>query len=135
LSATIEERAVVVSKSVARFNRRVTNRVTGRFADRLPGFGVITHVGRKSGRAYRTPVNVFAVPGGFLVALTYGPDADWVRNVLAAGGCDLETRGRVHHLTGPQISHDSDQRGVPWPVRQILRLIGVADFLKLTERA
>src|SRR5258708_9874623 len=41
----------------------------GRFAARLPGFGIVTHVGRKSGRIYRTPVNVFREPDGFLIAL------------------------------------------------------------------
>src|SRR5438445_9228949 len=91
---------------LAAFNLAVTNRITGRFAARLPGFGVVTHVGRKSGRPYRTPVNVFAVPDGYLFALTYGKDSDWVRNVLAAGGCDLQTRGRVLRLTGPEIIHD-----------------------------
>ena len=44
---------------VAAFNLAVTNRITSRFAARLPGFGILTHVGRKSGRIYRTPVNVF----------------------------------------------------------------------------
>jgi hypothetical protein len=43
---------------VAAFNSAVTNRITSRFADRLPGFGILTHVGRKSGRVYLTPVNV-----------------------------------------------------------------------------
>jgi hypothetical protein len=57
---------------VAAFNLAVTNRITSRFAARLPGFGILTHVGRKSGRVYRTPVNVFRVPEGFLIALTYG---------------------------------------------------------------
>src|SRR5579864_611651 len=77
---------------VAAFNLAVTNRITSRFAARLPGFGMLTHVGRKSGRVYRTPVNVFRAPEGFLIALTYGRDSEWVRNVLAAGGCKLETR-------------------------------------------
>jgi hypothetical protein len=45
---------------VAAFNLAVTNRITSRFAARLPGFGILTHVGRKSGRVYRTPVNVFS---------------------------------------------------------------------------
>ena len=35
---------------VAAFNLAVTNRITSRFAARLPGFGILTHVGRKSGR-------------------------------------------------------------------------------------
>jgi hypothetical protein len=39
---------------VAAFNSVVTNRITGRFAARLPGFGILTHVGRKSGRTALT---------------------------------------------------------------------------------
>jgi hypothetical protein len=78
---------------VAAFNLAVTNRVNSRFAARLPGFGILTHVGRKSGRVCRTPVNVFRAPEGFLIALTYGRDSEWVRNVVAAGACQLETRG------------------------------------------
>ena len=54
---------------VAAFNLAVTNRIISRFAARLPGFGILTHVGRKSGRVYRTPVNVFRAPEGFLIAL------------------------------------------------------------------
>ena len=77
---------------VAAFNLAVTNRITSRFAARLPGFGILTHAGRKSGRLYRTPVNVFRAPEGFLIALTYGRESEWVKNVLAAGGCKLETR-------------------------------------------
>src|SRR5258708_40178329 len=88
---------------VAAFNLAVTNKITGRFAARLPGFGIITHMGRKSGRVYRTPVNVFQAPNGFLVALTYGRESEWVKNVLAAGGCQVETRGRRYQLTAPTI--------------------------------
>src|SRR5258705_13272354 len=55
---------------LARVNIVLTNRITSRFAARLPGFGILTHVGRKSGRVYRTPVNVFRVSEGFLIALT-----------------------------------------------------------------
>ncbi len=30
---------------VAAFNLDVTNRITSRFANRLPGFGILTHIG------------------------------------------------------------------------------------------
>jgi len=63
-------------RRVAAFNLAITNRITSRFAARLPGFGILTHVGRKSGRIYRTPVNVFREPDGFLIALTYGRDSE-----------------------------------------------------------
>jgi deazaflavin-dependent oxidoreductase (nitroreductase family) len=113
-------------------NRVVTNRITGLFAGRAPGFGVIVHLGRRSGRQYRTPVNVFGTPGGYLVALTYGPDSDWVKNVVAGNGCELEVRGRRVRLTDPTIVHDESRRDVPLVVRTILRLLGVTDFLRLT---
>ena len=117
---------------VAAFNLAVTNRITSRFANRLPGFGILTHVGRKSGRVYRTPVNVFRAPEGFLIALTYGRDSEWVKNVLSAGGCQLETRGLVYQLSAPTIVHDPTRRRFPLPVRMILGIIGANDFMQLS---
>jgi deazaflavin-dependent oxidoreductase (nitroreductase family) len=122
-----------LSRRVARFNERVTNRLTRPLAPHAPGFGVVVHTGRTSGRVYRTPVNVFAHEGRFAVALTYGREAEWVKNVLAAGGCTLVTRGRRHQLTDPEVVHDDDLAEVPAFVRPVLRLIGVADFLLLGE--
>jgi len=122
-------------RPVARFNRRVTNRILGPLAPYLPGFGVVVHRGRKTGRLYRTPVNVFPKPGGWVVALTYGPDSDWVRNVLADGGCTLETRGRAVRLTGPRLVHDEQRRAVPAPLRVLGGLGDVSDFLVLDRAA
>ena len=117
---------------VAAFNLAVTNRITSRFAARLPGFGILTHIGRKSGRVYRTPVNVFRTPDGFLVALTYGRESEWVRNVIAAGACQLETRGVQYRLSAPTIVHDPTRRRFPIPVQIVLRLIGADDFMQLS---
>ena len=117
---------------VAAFNLAVTNRITSRFADRLPGFGILTHLGRRSGKVYRTPVNVFRAPEGFLIALTYGRESEWVKNVLAAGGCELETRGVRYQLFAPTIVHDPTRRRFPLPVRIVLRLIGATDFMQLS---
>lgn len=117
---------------VAAFNLVVTNRITSLFAAHLPGFGIVTHIGRKSGRVYRTPVNVFRESGGFLIALTYGRDSEWVKNVLAAGGCQLETRGVRYQLSAPTIVHDPSRRRFLLPVRVILGLIGANEFLQLS---
>jgi deazaflavin-dependent oxidoreductase (nitroreductase family) len=118
---------------LARFNLRFTNHLTGPFAARLPGLGVIVHTGRRSGRRYRTPVTVFAAPGGYVVALIYGVDSQWVRNVVAAGGCELDTRGRREQLTGPVVFHDETRSRVAPAVRPILRMLGVADFMQLSK--
>jgi hypothetical protein len=68
---------------LAKINIAVTNRVTSLFAGWLPGFGILTLVGRKSGKVYRTPVNVFRGSNGFIIALTYSSQSEWVKNVLA----------------------------------------------------
>jgi deazaflavin-dependent oxidoreductase (nitroreductase family) len=119
-------------RSIARMNRRVTNHLLSGLATRLPGFGVVVHTGRRSLRQYRTPVNVFRRGDRYIIALTYGPNADWVRNVLAHGGCTLETQGRTLHLSRPHLYHDESRRPVPAPVRLVLGLVNVNDFLELT---
>jgi deazaflavin-dependent oxidoreductase (nitroreductase family) len=118
-------------KRLARFNRVATNRVARLVAGRLPGFAIVRHVGRRSGTLYRTPVNFFRRGDRYVIALTYGADAQWARNVLAAGGCEVETRGRRLALAEPEIVRDP--RGAPAPrfVRPILRLIDAPEFMLL----
>ena len=113
----------------ARANRFGLNRLARHIVWWMPGFALVEHTGRRSGRTYRTPVNVFRARGGYLVVLAYGPNADWVRNVLAAGGCRLRMRGRWVALT-PQLVHDESGSRLPF-VGRLLRLAGVHDFLEL----
>jgi deazaflavin-dependent oxidoreductase (nitroreductase family) len=124
-----------IPRVVGRWNKVGLNRVTRHLAPWLPGFGVVVHRGRRSGRLYRTPVNVFATQDGYVLALTYGPDTDWVKNVLAAGGCELQTRGRVIRLGSPRLFRDEARRDVRPLERRVLRVIGVADFLSLSTAA
>ena len=121
-----------IPRMVARWNKVGLNRVTRHIAPWAPGLGVVVHRGRRSGREYQTPVNVFATSDGYVMALTYGPDTDWVKNVMAEGGCELRTRGRVVRLTAPRLYRDETRRDIRPLERQVLRLIGVADFLSLT---
>jgi deazaflavin-dependent oxidoreductase (nitroreductase family) len=120
-----------IPRVVGRWNKAGLNRVTKRVFPWMPGLGVVIHRGRRSGNVYQTPVNVFATEDGYVFALTYGPDTDWVKNVLAAGGCELRTRRRVIRLTSPRLFHDEARRGIRPLERQALRVIGVADFLSL----
>jgi deazaflavin-dependent oxidoreductase (nitroreductase family) len=118
-------------RALARFNRIATNRLGLLLAPHVSGAAVIVHRGRTSGREYRTPISAFKRPGGYAVALTYGPGAEWVRNVLEAGGAVLETGGRRVPVANPRVIHDPAHRLVPRLVGDILRLIGAADFLLL----
>jgi deazaflavin-dependent oxidoreductase (nitroreductase family) len=121
-------------RRLAKFNRIATNRVLGPLARFLPGFAVVSHVGRRSGRSYRTPVNLFRRRDDYVIALTYGADSQWVRNVLAAGAVDIETRGRHVHLVDPTVVREPDRSLVPKPVRVALSLAKVDEFMVL-ERA
>jgi deazaflavin-dependent oxidoreductase (nitroreductase family) len=111
---------------------RYLNPVMRPVARRLPGFGILTHRGRKTGRVYRMPVNVFRRGDALFLFLTYGSDVQWVKNVLAAGSCSLETRGRVVALVEPELITDPELRPAPAHVRFIeQRIVGVTQYLKL----
>lgn len=64
---------------------------------------VLHHVGRKSGKDYRTPLDVFEIDGGFLFTVNYGSSSDWPRNVMAAGGAVLEKDGVRYELVEPRL--------------------------------
>ena len=120
---------------LARLNRIATNRATKPLARRLPLFAVVVHRGRRTGRTYRTPVNLFRSGDRYLIALTYGRDRDWVKNVVAAGGCVVETRGRTLRLVDPVIVDDPHHARFPGLIRPVLAAIGVTETLELRRPA
>ena len=64
---------------------------------------VVRHVGRRSGREYRTPVTAVEHDDSFLIALPYGERTDWLRNVLAKGSATLVTGGRTYEVDEPEV--------------------------------
>ena len=101
-------------------------------AGRLPTFGVVTHRGRKTGRIYETPVNVFRRGDEYLFFLTYGSDVQWVKNILAARSCTLRTRGRDVELVEPELIADPELKLAPGFVRFVeKRLAGVTEVLRM----
>jgi deazaflavin-dependent oxidoreductase (nitroreductase family) len=113
------------------FTTRFVNPVTRRFARWLPGFGIIRYRGRRSGNDYRTPMNVFRQDDSYVFALTYGPDVQWVKNVLASGRAELEIRRHRVRLADPEVIHDPTRRLMPLPVRFFLGLMRVSMFLRM----
>jgi deazaflavin-dependent oxidoreductase (nitroreductase family) len=118
-------------RALARLNRVGLNRVIRHVVWWLPGFGLVVHAGRRTGRVYRTPVNLFVDGTRYTIALVYGTESEWARNVLAAGGCDVITRGRRVRLGNPRVVHDESRAAIRPVERQVLRLLRVADFLVL----
>jgi len=114
------------------FTTRVFNRFSRHIAGWMPLFGLIEHTGRRSGKTYRTPMNVFRNGEYWIFALTYSSDVQWVKNVLASGRARLITRGRTIELAKPVKFVDPERRLMPFPVRQFLGLLRVTEFLRMT---
>jgi deazaflavin-dependent oxidoreductase (nitroreductase family) len=122
-------------------NGRVTNHLTRLLTMRAPALadrlaleraGIVIHRGRHSGKTYRTPVNVFAQSDGYAIGLPFGRDVDWVKNVMAAQTCELESHGERVRLCSPRLVHDEQQRLVGGRGRRVLALLHISDFLLLS---
>jgi deazaflavin-dependent oxidoreductase (nitroreductase family) len=93
---------------------------------------VVHHAGRRSGTAYHTPVVPVKTDDGFVIALPYGPDADWVQNVLAVGKATITYEGETYEVDRPSVESidsldvsfgDSDDRAH--------RIFGVEECLRV----
>jgi deazaflavin-dependent oxidoreductase (nitroreductase family) len=119
-------------RALARFNRRVTNRVLGPLAHVIPPFAEVQHRGRRSGRTYKTPVWAFTTERGYVVALTYGPNTEWVRNVLSTGGCRIKNPSGEFPLGKARLLKGSEGLALmPVPLHPVLRMLRVTDYLAL----
>jgi deazaflavin-dependent oxidoreductase (nitroreductase family) len=78
---------------------RTVNPVIVPMARRVPPLAVIHHVGRRSGRAYQTPVMAFPTAEGWVVALVYGDDVQWLQNARRPGGVALTRSGERHQVS------------------------------------
>jgi deazaflavin-dependent oxidoreductase (nitroreductase family) len=116
------------------FNKHILNPVARRLA--RASFGPVAnvrHVGRRSGKTYETPIFVRPAPDGFVIALTYGPEVDWYKNVLAAGACSVLWHGREYPISRVEpMDSEAGRAAWPFPYNPILRFVGVKDFVKMT---
>src|ERR1700747_925263 len=63
----------------------------------------IRHAGRRSGRTYTTPVSARRSGDIVAIALTFGNQSDWSRNVRSAGGGTIRIDGEDYDVTQPQL--------------------------------
>ncbi|MDQ3612941.1 MAG: hypothetical protein M3412_01325 [Chloroflexota bacterium] len=125
---------VPIPKTMTKVNRTLFNPIIRPFAGRIPPLAVVNHWGRSSETAYRTPIFAFPAGSGFVIALVYGRNTDWERNVASSGRCDLVYRNQRHMLVNPHlISQDEARTTIPAPLWVALRAIRVDSFLKLDE--
>ena len=115
-------------RGLARFNRVVTNRLARPLAPHLPGFGLVIHQGRSSGRVYETPLNCWSDGETLIIALTYGTEVDWLKNLRAAGGGEVVHRGNRHRIGPPRLLGEEGFQRMPALVRRVLPMLGVDRF-------
>jgi deazaflavin-dependent oxidoreductase (nitroreductase family) len=116
-------------------NKASFNRLTLTFAGGHV-FAVVHHVGRRSGRAYTTPVIAWPIADGFVMPLPYGDDTDWCRNVLAAGQGTIDWHGRTYTVTWPEVVDAATaQPLLPTWARWLLQVFPVRHFLKVYRLA
>jgi deazaflavin-dependent oxidoreductase (nitroreductase family) len=99
---------------------------------RLPMLAVIHHRGRRSGHSYTTPLAARLTADGFVIPLTFGEQADWFRNVQAAGGCMIQWKGVNYQVIEPVVVDWTTIRASFYPAERILvPLIGIEHFVRL----
>ena len=113
------------------FNKYVLNRLLRVFAELSLGpFAVLRHVGRRSGKTYETVIWVWPLGEGFVIALTYGSEVDWYRNMQAAGGGTVIWHKRVYDVGKPEpIDTETALPAFPAAFRPIFRRTGMRDFV------
>jgi len=119
-----------VPRIVRRVNRAVTNPLMRPLAGLVPPLAVVHHVGRTSGKGYRTPVLALRVEGGIVTPLPYGTDIDWCQNVVAAGRYEIEILGRCVEVANPRIvDAETALPLLPFFLRPGLRLLDLPGYL------
>ena len=119
------------------FVKHFVNPLLRNFAHSSRGpFALLRHVGRRSGKTYEIPIMVWRVEDGFVIVLTYGPHVDWLRNLQAAGQGSLLWHKQEYVFQKPEfIDAKTALPALPPFIKQVLRLRGAQDFVKLSSQS
>lgn len=133
LLAGMRTKSPAVLKAVRKFNRAVSNPQQMESAGKPGAYAsVIRHRGRKSGKPFETPVGVVATNGEFIIALPYGLEADWLKNVLASGAATIVNEGHTYQVGQPEIISTEEVAEHFAPKEQrTLRWFGVDQCLRV----
>jgi deazaflavin-dependent oxidoreductase (nitroreductase family) len=124
-------KSMPLPKAVTVFNKYVINKFFLFFAAWFKPMAIVVHSGRRSGRLYYTPVMVFRTGNGFLFALTYGSDVDWVKNLKASNNGILRYGGKEFHIQDFRlVEYREVKQYFPLIVRVFLNIIRVRDCLE-----
>lgn len=121
---------MVLPRWLGKINRSFTNRLLGRIPSRFSPFVIVHHRGRNTGHLYSVPLAAFRSATGLVFTPTYGPDADWVRNLLAADAFDLDRRGTTYRMNNARLVNRTEAwPDLPRPVRTAMIVLQVRSFV------
>lgn len=109
-----------VPRRIAEFNKRFINPAARAITPWLPNLRTLEHVGRKSGKRCRTSLLVFATHDGYATLVGYGPQTDWLKNVLAGGPTVLRKRGRTVVLVNPRVVSKAEAAAIVVPRSRLM---------------
>ena len=120
-------------RPVLAFATRLLNPIIVKLAGKrhVRAYAVIEHRGRRSGRSYATPVAARPTTDGFLVPMAFGEQADWFRNVLAAGECVIRWNGAAYHVVEPELIDEATGRQALGRVERMLAPLFAHQFVRL----
>ena len=84
--------------------------------------GTLEHVGRKSGKRYRTPLNIFETDDGYVIPVGYGLESHWVQNVLAGGPATIHKHGKTVPVANPRLVSKAEAAPLVTSSRLLFRL-------------
>ena len=115
---------------VARFVNPIVLLIAGRRW--MPVVGILRHQGRRSGRAYATPIGMRPLGDSFVIPRTFSDNAAWYLNIKAAGGASVKYLGRTYELVDPEVVDYATAKPA-FPRYELLqfRLIGINEYLRL----
>jgi deazaflavin-dependent oxidoreductase (nitroreductase family) len=94
-------------------------------------WGLVSYRGRRSGTAYTLPIAIAAAPEAFVIPMPF-PNAQWVKNVLATGECQVRWNGRDWHAVEPRIIPKAEGAAAFGPIPRLsLRVLPINSFLRL----
>ena len=122
-----------VLNAVRRLNLRVMNPRQMATAGQPGAFAqILRHTGRTSGQTYETPLGIEPTEDGFVIALVYGNDTQWLRNVLASGHAEVVRDDATYKVDCPEVVPVEDVVACFKPSDQrLFRLFGVDRCLRL----
>jgi len=110
------------------FSKRFNPFVIADIENGMGPYSLICHTGRKTGQAYRTPVDATFLGDFALITLPYGLRSDWLKNVLTSGSCEILHRNQTFTATHPQVLPEAEAKKLCPPGTKVAH---IKDFLRL----